>query len=336
VELDPSKEQIRQSFSRAREEKEHSRRLQGLAARVATTKDGVRIAVRANLELPEEIPALDRSRAEGVGLFRSEFLYLRALPRSPGIEEQREAYETLLTAAAPHPVVVRTYDLGGEKGIGPAPGENPALGLRGLRYCLAHPELFDEQLTALCLASRRGDLRILLPMVTSLSELAAARQALERAVRRTGITQTPRLGVMIEIPSAALLAERLAAAADFFSIGTNDLAQYGLAVDRSNPDVSALYRPLHPAILRMIKFVVDAGRNFERPVAVCGEMAADPLGAAVLVGLGITDLSVTPVAIPGIKENLSSIDSSRVRVLAERALEAAEAAEVERIFGGEL
>jgi phosphotransferase system enzyme I (PtsI) len=295
----------------------------------------VAIAVRANLELPEEIPALERFHAEGIGLFRSEFLYLRALPRSPGIEEQREAYETLLNAAAPHPVVVRTYDLGGEKGIGPAPGENPALGLRGLRYCLAHPELFEQQLTALCLASRLGSLKILLPMVTSLSELTRARRALELAAGRAGLARVPPLGVMVEVPSAALLADRLATEADFFSIGTNDLAQYGLAVDRANPDVSALYKPLHPAILRMIRLVVEAGQACARPVAVCGELAGDPLGAAVLVGLQITDLSATPVAIPGVRSHLANIDAGKARELAQRALQASEAVEVERIFQGE-
>ncbi len=335
VEADPSKTVLRRSLGRVREGREKSRRQRGRTAKAAVTRDGLRIAVRANLELPEEIPALERFRAEGIGLFRSEFLYLRALPHSPGVEEQRHAYETLLEAAAPHPAVVRTYDLGGEKGIGPAPGDNPALGLRGLRYCLAHPELFSEQLTALCLAARRGKLRILLPMVTSLSELKAARRALERAASRTGLSRVPELGVMVEVPSAALLAHRLATEADFFSIGTNDLAQYGLAVDRANPDVSDLYRPLHPAILRMIRMVVEAGAAHARPVAVCGELAADPIGAAVLVGLGITDLSVTPVAIPAVKENLLRIEAGRSRALAERALDASEASEVEKLFGGD-
>ena len=334
VDTAPSKERLRRSLERVREEREKSRRLRGRTAKAAATRDGLRIAVRANLELPEEIPALERFHAEGIGLFRSEFLYLRALPKAPGIEEQREAYETLLEAAAPHPVTVRTYDLGGEKGIGPAPGENPALGLRGLRFCLAHPELFDRQLLALCLAARRGELKILLPMVTSRSEIQAARRALERAVKRSGLTKSPSLGVMIEVPSAALLADRLAEEADFFSIGTNDLAQYGLAVDRANPDVASLYRPLHPAILRMIKLVVDSGAAAGRPVAVCGELAADPLGAAALVGLGIRDLSVTPVAIPAVKESLSAIDSTRAASLAGRALDAAESSEVEHIFGG--
>jgi phosphotransferase system enzyme I (PtsI) len=335
VDPQPSRERLRRSLERVREERERARRLRGRATRPAATRDGLRIALRANLELPEEIAALERFHAEGIGLFRSEFLYLRALPHSPGIEEQRAAYETLLEAAAPNPVVIRTYDLGGEKGIGPAPGENPALGLRGLRYCLAHPELFDEQLTALCLASRKGDLRILLPMVTSISELRAGRRALEAAAKRVGLARTPPLGIMVEVPSAALLADRFALETDYFSIGTNDLAQYGLAVDRANPDVSALYAPLHPAVLAMIAAVVDAGRMREKPVAVCGELAAHPIGTAVLVGLGITDLSVTPVAIPAVKENLSRLDASRARVLARKALEASEPAEVERLFGGE-
>ncbi|HLN81123.1 MAG TPA: phosphoenolpyruvate--protein phosphotransferase [Thermoanaerobaculia bacterium] len=334
VDANPSKERLRRSLLRVREAREKARRLRARVPRTAATKDGVRIAVRANVELAEEILALERYHAEGVGLFRSEFLYLRAATGAPGIEEQRAVYEDLLTAAAPHPVVVRTYDLGGEKGIGPARGENPALGLRGLRYCLAHPELFDAQLTALCLASRTGPLSVMLPMVTSLWELQEARIALGAAAQRTGLAEPPPLGVMIEVPSAALLADRLAAAADFFSIGTNDLAQYALAVDRANPDVASLYRPLHPAILRMVRSVVEAGRAHNRPVAVCGELAAEPIGIAVLIGLGIVDFSVTPVAIAGVKDCLATLDSARARALVEKALAAAEASEVEKLFRG--
>ena len=334
IDANPSKERLRRSLLRVREAREKARRLRARVPRAGETRDGLRVVVRANLELVEEIGALERYHAEGVGLFRSEFLYLRSAPEAPGIEAQRETYEQLLAAAAPHPVVVRTYDLGGEKGIGPARGENPALGLRGLRYCLAHPELFDDQLTALCLASRSGPLSVMLPMVTSLSELRDARIALAAAARHTGLAEPPPLGVMVEVPSAALLADRLAPFTDFFSIGTNDLAQYALAVDRANPDVASLYRPLHPAILRMVRSVVEAGREFAKPVAVCGELAAEPIGIAVLVGLGIVDVSVTPIAIAGVKESLSGIDSGRVRSLAEKALAAAEASDVEKLFRG--
>jgi len=332
VDPTPSKERLRKGLLRVREFRERNRRLRARTAGAASTRDGARVILRANLELLEEVSALERYHAEGIGLFRSEFLYLKASPQTPGVEEQRDAYERLLEAARPHPVVVRTYDLGGEKGIGPSPGENPALGLRGLRYCLAHPELFDDQLTALCLASRKGELKILLPMVTTLSELRAARQRLAAAALRVGLAGIPPLGVMVEVPSAALLADRLASEADFFSIGTNDLAQYALAVDRSNPDVSSLYRPLHPAILRLMKLVVEAGVTLQKPVAVCGELAADPLGIGVLVGLGIRELSVTPVAIAGVKDNLAAIDSGRSRILLEKALEAGDASEVERLF----
>lgn len=336
VDVSPSKEKLRRSLLREREERDRSRRLRARTTRGASTRDGVRVVVRANLELPEELPALERYHAEGVGLFRSEFVYLQAAPRKPDVAEQQAVYEQLLEAAKGQPVVVRTYDLGGEKGIGPARGENPALGLRGLRYCLAHPELFDAQLSALCLASRRGDLRILLPMVSSLSELREARRRLINASDAAGLPRPPALGVMIEVPAAALMADRIAPEADFFSIGTNDLAQYALAVDRADPEVSALYRPLHPAILRMIKFVVEAGRAHDRPVAVCGEVAADPVGIAVLVGLGLTEFSVTPVSIAMVRDHLAGLDASKVGALAEKALDAADAAEVERIFRGRM
>lgn len=332
VELEPTKERLRRTLLAVRDARERSRRMRARTAKAAITRDGVHIVVRANLELPDEVGALERFHAEGVGLFRSEFLYLQAAPRAPGIDEQRAVYEELLAAAGAHPVVVRTYDLGGEKGIAPASGENPALGRRGLRYCLAHPGLFEEQLAALCLASARGDLRILLPMVTSLGELTQARRHLRSAAGRVGVANPPPIGVMIEIPSAALLAGRLAEQADFFSIGTNDLTQYGLAVDRANPEVSELYNPLHPAILRLIRYVVEAGAAHRRPVAVCGETAGDPSGIVALLGLGIREISVTPVSIPGVKENIAAIDAGQARERLERALDCADPSEVEKIF----
>lgn len=332
VEPGPSKDRLRRTLLRIRDARDRARRVRARTSGAAVTRDGIRVVVRANLELPDEIAALDRWRAEGVGLFRSEFLYLKASPRRPGIDEQRAAYEQLLAAAAPHPVVVRTYDLGGEKDIARATGENPALGRRGLRYCLANPEIFDEQLSALCLASQRGALRILLPMVTSVAELREARHRLMDVAARLGIAGVPPLGVMIEVPSAAILADRMAEEVEFFSIGTNDLTQYALAVDRANPEVASLYRPLHPAVLRLIKFVVEAGASHGRPVAVCGEMASEPAGIAALVGLGIGEISVTPIAIPAVKETLAGIDSQTAAAQVSRALASADAADSERIF----
>src|SRR5262249_7291565 len=313
VDASPPNGTLGRGLVRTRGAGERTRRLRARTAGAAVTADGIRVVLRANIELAEEIPALEHWHAEGVGLFRSEFLYLKAAPATPSVEEQRDAYEKLLAAVGPHPVTVRTYDLGGEKGIGPTTDENPALGLRGLRYCLANPKLFEEQLTALCLASRKGELKILLPMVAGVGEIRAARRHLEKVCREVGLTTPPALGIMIEVPSAALIADRLALEADFFSIGTNDLAQYALAVDRANPEVAPLYRPLHPAILRMIRAVVEAGAALGRPVAVCGEMAADPIGIGVLVGLEIRELSVTPVAIPTVKSALAAIHSRRAR-----------------------
>ena len=271
----------------------------------AATRDGVRIAVRANLELAEEIPALERYHAEGVGLFRSEFLYLKAAPEPPGIEEQRAVYESPARggrAASRRRAHVRPRRREGDRA---RRGREP--GSRAAGHALLPGPPGALRRAADGAVPRLAEGTAVDPPPDGHLALRARRPragALERAVERAGLAEPPPLGIMIEIPSAALLAERFAPEADFFSIGTNDLAQYGLAVDRANPDVASLYQPLHPAILRMISFVVDAGRARGRPVAVCGELAADPIGSRSLVGLGIRDLSVTPVAIAGVKESL--------------------------------
>jgi phosphoenolpyruvate-protein phosphotransferase (PTS system enzyme I) len=330
----PRREQIRRCLERVREtRKRELERLRSLP-RTTTTRDGERVYLRANLELAEETAAMARYAAEGVGLYRTEYLYLRSPNGAPKLEEQRAAYESILRAAAPEPVVIRTYDLGGEKGIGHPIGENPALGLRGLRYCLANTELFDTQITALLLAAPAGNLRILLPMVGSPTEVREARVRFSACAARLGIDRLPPLGTMIEVPAAALLAEALAAVSDFFSIGTNDLTQYSLAVDRSNPEVASYFRPLSPAILRMVKSVVDAGRKTGREVAVCGELASDRSGVALLLGLGIRDLSMTPVAIPAVKEWVAEFEIERLTRLADRALECADALEVDALLSG--
>jgi phosphoenolpyruvate-protein phosphotransferase (PTS system enzyme I) len=330
----PRREQIRRCLERVREtRKREAERLRTLP-RTTVTRDGVRIFLRANLELAEESGAIARYGAEGVGLYRTEYLYLRSRDGAPTIDEQRAAYESILRTAAPEPVVIRTYDLGGEKGIGHPIGENPALGLRGLRYCLANDELFDAQITALLLASPAGNLRILLPMVTSPLEVREARARFSACASRLGIDRLPPLGTMIEVPAAALLAEALAQVSDFFSIGTNDLTQYALAVDRSNPEVAPYFRPLSPAILRMVRSVVDAGRKTGRQVAVCGELASDRSGIPLLLGLGIRDLSMTPVAIPSVKQWVADFEIERLTRLADRAVECSDALEVEALLAG--
>ncbi|MGH9443072.1 MAG: phosphoenolpyruvate--protein phosphotransferase [Thermoanaerobaculia bacterium] len=330
VEPNPTKEQIRRGLERA-----HSRvaeRLRKTAPRAATTRtaDGVRVALRANLELEAEAEALDASGAEGIGLFRSEFLALDVPGGAPGVEEQRRVYEALVRRARPHPVVVRTYDLGGEKDFG-APATGP-LGLRGIRYSLTNPAMFRDQLRALLRASKKGDLRILLPMVSDIREVREARRHLRELALDEKIERLPPVGAMVEIPSAALTAGALAGECDFFSIGTNDLAQYTLAADRTDPVVAPYYRPASPAVLRMIKWVVDAGGDSNRAVSVCGELAGDPLGAALLVGLGVRDLSMSPVLIPQVQDVLGSLDSRRLADVAARALECRTAEEVTEIL----
>ncbi|HWC65082.1 MAG TPA: putative PEP-binding protein, partial [Thermoanaerobaculia bacterium] len=326
--------QLRRALERAtlRREEEAARRRERFRRR-GTTADGVPVALRANLELPGEASALVRYGAEGIGLFRSEFLFLAASDGPPSAEVQEHVYAALAEECRPHPVVVRTYDLGGEKGWGPRDHDTSAMGLRGVRHSLAHPDLFRDQLRALVRASRAGRIRILLPMVSSPEEVALARAHLREVAAREGMP-APELGVMIEVPSAAVLAAELARESDFFSIGTNDLAQYVLAAERSDPSVSAYYRPAAPAVLRMIKWTVDAARAGGRNVAVCGELAGDPMGACLLAGMGVRELSMSPVLIPRVDETLAHFSSGDLAALAAEALGCATAEQVHSLAEG--
>ena len=291
----------------------------------AVTRDGVEVTLRANVEFLEEAAAAMRFGAAGIGLYRSEFLYVATAPDLPSEEEQLHTYRELAARVAPHPVVIRTLDLGGEKyfhDVLERAEPNPVLGLRGLRLCLRRPELFRPQLRALLRAAAGADLRILLPMVTTPAEVREVRRLLDREsddLRSRGIPCRPNvtLGVMIETPAAAGIADLLAREADFLSVGTNDLIQYALAVDRGNPSVAPIYDPLHPAILRLLRFVLRAGAAAGVPVSLCGEMAADPALTPVLLGLGFRELSCPPRAIPPVRD-------------AVRALVAADAAVWER------
>jgi phosphoenolpyruvate-protein kinase (PTS system EI component) len=331
----PSKPQLRRALERAAEyrEERRAREKKPRPCRRATS-DGVPISLRANVELPSEVRSLARFGAEGIGLFRSEFLYLDASDGPPTMAEQERVYAALLEECRPHPVVVRTYDLGGEKGWGPLDRDTSAMGLRGIRHSLAHPDLFRDQLRALVRAGRAGPLRILLPMVSSPSEVALARVHLREIAEEENAAALPQMGVMIEVPSAVVLASELARVSDFFSIGTNDLAQYVLAAERNDPGVAAYYQPAAPAVLRMIKWTVDAAREADRPLGVCGELAGDPLGACLLAGMGVRELSMSPVLIPRVDEILSRFTSKELKALADGALACESASQVSELAAG--
>ncbi len=322
---EPSEEILGLFRDRREEEARRERSLkQRSVGGVARTTDGVEIAIRANIELVDEVADVLEYGADGVGLFRSEFLYLAAgdLQR-PSVESQAAIYAEVLRRLAPRPVVIRTYDLGGKKGARQLVGadeQNPVLGLRGVRLCLARPEMLRTQLTALLSAATAGDLRILVPMVSGVEEIRRVRDMMEDvrahlSGRGVSLPDAVPLGAMIEVPSAAITADLLAPEVDFMSLGTNDLIQYTLAVDRANESVSTLFRPDHPAVLRLVARVAEAALAAKKPLAICGEMAAAPQLFFVLLGLGIREFSMGPRTVPAIKEfarGISVADASRV------------------------
>lgn len=332
----PSEDELRAARAQIETEREEARRLLEETGPVATA-DGAPVTLRANVASAEEIEAAVKIGAEGVGLFRSEFLFLgrNALPTE---DEQAEAYARAVKACGEFPCVIRTLDAGGDKDI-PAlrlPKEmNPFLGVRAIRISLAHPDLLTAQLRAVLRAAKDGNAALLLPMIVSAAELDAVREVLDRERRALyGSDEAAprmRVGVMIETPAAALTADALAKRADFFSIGTNDLAQYTLAADRTNAALAGLDAIFHPSVLRLIKMTADAARKANIPVAVCGEMAAEPLAVPLLLGLGVTTLSLAPVMLPKIRAVVRKTSVAGARVLAEDALNAETAAAVRTI-----
>jgi phosphoenolpyruvate-protein phosphotransferase (PTS system enzyme I) len=307
---------------RARQEQlgAEKRQLQKLRRLPAVTRDGVEIQLEANLELPRELDQAVNAGAAGLGLVRTEFLYMNR-DDLPDEEEQFQAFRGLLRGMDGRVVTVRTLDIGGEKiadvlaGVTGGGGANPALGLRAIRLSLKERRLLDAQLAAMLRAAAYGKLRILLPMICTVGEVRRVREAMlqvARRLRRRGIViadPLPPLGVMIEIPGAALAADALAAEADFFALGTNDLIQYTLAIDRGDEQVAYLYDPLHPAVLRLIQFAIEAAHRGRIPISVCGEIAGDPRFTALLLGLGIRELSMAPASIPRVKQRIRSIDT---------------------------
>jgi phosphotransferase system enzyme I (PtsI) len=301
----------------------------------AETRDGVRVSMLANIETADEIAEALSHGAEGIGLFRTEFLYMNRTDL-PSEEEQVQAYRRVLSAAAPREVVIRTLDLGGDKvpsGLDLAEESNPALGLRGIRMYIGHLPVFRTQLRALLRASPAGSLKILLPMVSCLAEFEFARRTLDevrRELEAEGHELAPRvpLGAMIETPAAAMICDLLAPQVDFLSIGTNDLLQYTLAVDRTNEHVAYLYEPLHPAHLRMIQQISQAARRTGIMVGMCGEMASDPLHCWILMALGIGELSMAPFAIPRLKKLLRDSTAAEARALLAEILRLGSAQEI--------
>ena len=297
----------------------------------AVTRDGARIVLQANMELPSEIGAVLESGAEGIGLFRSEFVFMNR-DDVPSEDEQYALLREVVERMAGRMVTIRTFDAGGDKlapALGCAIGPNPALGLRAIRLGLARRDLLETQLAAILRASAHGPVRILIPMIATVGELRATRDVLGQVIgrlRKAGVAMAeppPPLGAMIEIPGAALAADAIAWHADFFAIGTNDLTQYTLAIDRSDEAVAHLYNPLHPAVLRLIQFSAEAASRARIPVCVCGEMAGDPRYSALLIGLGIRELSMATTNIPVVKNRIRSTDlvaaSSRARLIMDQS-----------------
>jgi phosphotransferase system enzyme I (PtsI) len=312
--------------------------LDALRHRPAETRDGRYVALTANVGLLADLHLVERHGAEGIGLFRTELLAL-AHHGIPDEEEQEKLYERVARAMAPRNVTIRTLDLGGDKEIpnlGIGEEDNPQLGWRSIRYALAHEEVFRSQLRAILRASAGGNVSLLLPMISSLEELRKTRALIEETKQELAGRQAPfdpqvPVGVMIEVPAAALIAEALARECDFFSIGTNDLTQYTLAVDRGNERVAHLFDPLHPAVLSLIDRSVRAANRIGIPVSVCGEMASNPLAVPLLVGLGIAELSGIPSGVPVMKEIVRQLDASAAAEDVRRALAVGTVEEVRAI-----
>lgn len=325
--LNPSPETLAE-YGRIESQKEQvSERLELIRETASTTLDGRHIVLSANVDLPDEIGDVAESGAEGIGLYRTEFLYLnRVAP--PDEEEQFEHYRLAAEKARPHGVIIRTLDIGGDKStqsLHLPEEQNPFLGCRAIRFCLQNPEIFKTQLRAILRAATFGDVRIMYPMISGLEELRQANAILEESkaeLAARGVAFHPyiEVGIMIEVPSAVLAADHLAREARFFSIGTNDLIQYSIAVDRVNDHIAHLYNPTHPAILRMIKMVVDAARASGIWTGVCGEMAADVLLTPLLIGLGVDELSATSAVVPRVKKAVQSLDASRCEALVQQVL----------------
>jgi phosphotransferase system enzyme I (PtsI) len=336
VVINPTEEVSQPFLERKRRTRLIEREVLKYASLPAETRDGVRVRLQANIEMVEEISSSKMHGAEGIGLYRTEILYLNRKDL-PTEEEHFLTYRRLVEDIYPATATIRTLDIGGDKFLPDYSKNNelnPALGLRAIRFSLKETEIFKTQLRGILRASVHGKLRILLPMISGIEEIRQAKTILEEVKKGLARAKIPfdektEIGAMIEIPSASDIADILAREVDFFSIGTNDLIQYALAVDRINEHVSYLYEPLHPAVLRIIRWVVQSGHQAGIPVAICGEMAAEPAYAIVLLGLGLDELSMNPVSIPKVKKVLRMSRFEESRSLVEQLFQFATASEIE-------
>ena len=309
--------------------------LENLKEEPAETRDGYRVQLSANIELPSDIDAVIANGARGVGLFRTEYLYL-ARQGLPTEDEQAQAYEKVAERLYPDPVVIRTLDLGGDKflwQLKSQPELNPFMGWRAIRFCLAQPDIFKTQLRAILRASRFDNVKIMYPMISNVDEVIKANAMLDECkaelrARGQSFNEQVEVGVMIEVPAAALTANLLAPHSSFFSLGTNDLVQYTIAVDRVNERIAYLYEPTHPAIIRLIKNTIDTGHEHGIWSGICGEMGANPLMVPLLIGLGVDEFSVSPSAVPIVKDVIRKIRYSEAEKLAKTILSSESAVDV--------
>jgi phosphotransferase system enzyme I (PtsI) len=333
--LHPTPETLRHYGELEHRKGQVAEQLTGLRETKSTTRDGRHIVLSANIELPDEVEAAPRNGAEGIGLYRTEFLYLNR-STLPSEEEQYETYRKVAEQVRPHPLIIRTFDLGGDKLAGAIDSGdelNPFMGWRAIRFCLEHLDIFKAQLRAIIRASAVGNVKIMFPMISGLQELQRANAVLDECkseLQREGqaFNQETEVGAMIEIPSAALCANRLAREVDFFSIGTNDLIQYAIAVDRVNERIAHLYEPTHPAVLRLLKLTADAAHAHDIWVGVCGEMAGDLALVPLLLGLGMDELSVGASLVPRVKKAVQTLTLAECQQLVQEVLELDTASEI--------
>jgi phosphotransferase system enzyme I (PtsI) len=333
--VDPTDEQISEAYEREGLRLELDRELESVVGLPSVTKDGSKVKLHGNIDLPEEVEVAIDHGAEGVGLLRTEFLIV-GRTELPGEDEQTEFYERVGKRFAGKPVVIRSYDLGGDKfpaAFRTGPETNPFLGWRAIRVCLDEPEIMRTQVRAVLRARATSDVRLMLPLVSQVEEVEQSREILEEAIgdlKREGIPHGADLplGVMIETPAAAMLVEQLAERTSFVSVGTNDLTQYTLAVDRGNARLADRFSPLHPAVVRLLKHIIDCGVCKGLEVSVCGEMAAEPLSTLLLLGLGYRVLSASPSALPLVRWMVRQIDIAAAARAATAALDAATTGEV--------